>query len=187
MPHPFFLYLGVLAGIFFEGELVLLAAVLAAHHGYLDLEWVVTMAVLAPLASDSIYFYLGRHKARGWMGRGNWGHRFNALAEKLETNRLPFLLGYRFIYGLRWGTPLVLGATKIAYIRFMGFSMVTTLVWVFLYTALGLWASGFLQRNLGHLAGLERWVMGMLLVGFLFFIGVHYGKKASKDGRERED
>lgn len=63
MVHTVLVYAGFFLGIFLEGELVFFSAVIAAHHGLLELWLVVSLAIIATVTSDMTYFYLGRKKA----------------------------------------------------------------------------------------------------------------------------
>ena len=47
------------------------------------------------------------------------------------------MLGYRFIYGFRLVTPLVLGAFGVARLRFLAFNLVNAAVWSALIASLG--------------------------------------------------
>lgn len=50
----------LLIGTFLEGETILILAAVAAHLGYLSLQWVIACAFLGTLCGDQLYFYLGR-------------------------------------------------------------------------------------------------------------------------------
>ena len=53
-------YLAVFVGTFAEGESMLLLGGYAAHMGYLALPWVLATAYVAAVASDQLYFRLGK-------------------------------------------------------------------------------------------------------------------------------
>jgi membrane protein DedA with SNARE-associated domain len=55
-------YLGILAGIFFEGEMTMISSVIAGHKGYLNLSIVIALGITGTIASDVVYFFLGRKK-----------------------------------------------------------------------------------------------------------------------------
>ena len=61
--HYIITYILLFFGIFFEGELILLSAVIAAHQGLLNIWVVIFVAVIATITSDVFYFNLGKHKA----------------------------------------------------------------------------------------------------------------------------
>lgn len=43
--HISLIYIGIFAGIFFEGEMVMITSVIAAHHGHLKLWIVITIGL----------------------------------------------------------------------------------------------------------------------------------------------
>ncbi len=62
--HLILIYIGIFCGIFFEGEMVMITSVIAAHHGHLKLWIVIAIGLTGTYCSDSFYFFLGRKKAR---------------------------------------------------------------------------------------------------------------------------
>jgi len=55
--HIILIYAGIFAGIFFEGEMVMISSVIAAHHGYLKLWIVITIGLVGTFSSDSFLEY----------------------------------------------------------------------------------------------------------------------------------
>jgi len=53
-------YVALFAGTLLEGETVLILAGFAAHQGYLQLHWVIGIALLGGFLGDQFYFWLGR-------------------------------------------------------------------------------------------------------------------------------
>lgn len=159
-------YLLLFLGIFFEGEFVLLSAVIAAHQGYMNIYWVAGISVVATMLSDLFYFYLGLNKAEKWLERRpeKLRAKIARINEKLAKNRMLLLLTYRFLYGFRMLTPFVLGMQKTKPAQFVGFSLATTLLWATTFISVG-WIFGEkVLEELKHFEKLELFVIGGLLL-----------------------
>jgi len=108
--HIVLIYLGILLGIFIEGEMIMISSVIAAHHGYLNLWLVVFLGIIGTYGSDFFYFSLGRKRGKDWL---NEKQKFEIKAEiidkKIQKYPILIFMGYRFLYGFRTIVPLVIG------------------------------------------------------------------------------
>jgi membrane protein DedA with SNARE-associated domain len=171
MFHYLLIYAGPFLGIFLEGELRLLSAVIAVAHGHLDLWAVVIIAVFATLASDSFYFYLGRKRASKWIAQSKWAPKFETVRQKLENQKIKLLLGYRFLYGFRMVTPLFLGTQTISYREFLKYSLVGTLIRASVITLLGILFAQLILTYLKHIVEqAEFYIIGLLSFTSLILI-----------------
>ena len=59
----------VLLGTFLEGETVMVLAGVAAHMGYLSLDWVIACGFCGTYIGDQLYFYLGRKHGKTMLAR----------------------------------------------------------------------------------------------------------------------
>jgi membrane protein DedA with SNARE-associated domain len=131
-------YPAVFAGAFFEGETVLIIAGFLASGAHLDLTFVILSGYLGGIAGDQFYFYLGRLRGRQLIERReSWRPRLQRIESVLARHGTLLMLGYRFIYGFRLVTPLVLGAFGVARLRFLAFNLVNAAVWSALIASLG--------------------------------------------------
>ena len=171
MLHYIWIYICFFFGIFFEGELVFLSALIAASHGYLNIWLVAAIAIIGTITSDLVYFNLGKNRAKKLMKKPKWKSKIELVHKKLEKHRTIFLIGYRFLYGLRVATPLVLGTQNIKLLTFLKYSSISTLIWAILFTTLGLSFGDFIITNLKHIEKIEHYVIGgLLIVALTFFI-----------------
>ena len=53
-------YLAILLITFIEGETIVILAGVAAHLEYLDINWVIVVAIVGTLAGDQTWYYIGR-------------------------------------------------------------------------------------------------------------------------------
>ena len=166
-------YIAVLIGTFFEGETLLLIAGFMTWQAHGDaspallMPLVITCAGIGATAGDQLYFYLGRYR-REWVFR-----RFPKLRMKAArifgwVERYPHLviIGSRFVYGFRIATPVVLGTSHIPAWRYSVFNVIGAGIWALLITNAGYFLGGMMERLLGDLHKIQKYIaVGILLIG----------------------
>jgi membrane protein DedA with SNARE-associated domain len=159
-------------GVLLEGETFLIAASFAAHRGYLDLAWVITVAFLGSLAGDQIYFFLGRVKGRSFLlKRPEWQARVDKAQRMLDRYEWQVILGFRFMYGLRTIIPFSLGLSGIKADRFVLFNAAGALIWSFVVAILGFLFGQALETILTDIRKYEKWIiLAVLCVGCAVWI-----------------
>ena len=136
-------YVAIFVGTFLEGEIILVLAGMAAHHGYLNLPLVITAACLGTSFGDLLYFFLGR-----WHGdlllkkKASWQRRAARVRKLFDRYQTLLILSFRFLYGLRTVTPFVLGMSRVAAWKFVLVSIVGALLW-----AIAVGYAGYLFGN----------------------------------------
>lgn len=174
-------YPALVLGTFLEGEVSLLLAAYLAVRDLLQIEWVVACAFLGTFASDQLWYYLGRRHGRALLERKpSWqplGARANTL---LARHPDLWVLGFRFMYGLRTVMPLAIGLSGYSWRRYLLLDAIGA----------GLWAGGLslLAYNLGHameglLQELRRYqLLLLLLVVLLIGLGWLYRWRQRRRG-----
>ncbi|MBW8309576.1 MAG: DedA family protein [Candidatus Paracaedibacteraceae bacterium] len=123
-------YLAVLLGSMIEGESVILTACVMAYMGYLSIAKIVAIAFMGTLIADQGLYYVGRV----------YGHR---ILERFPKLKVPsekafrllkrwdiwYILSFRFIYGIRIISPVVIGAGGIPPSRFIPLNFISAIVW----------------------------------------------------------
>src|SRR5208283_2606218 len=124
-------YYALLAGTFLEGETILLIGGLAAHLGYLDLPVVMLAAFIGSFSGDQTYFCIGRLKGRELLSRYHiWENRVDKVHRLMTKYHDLIMVGFRFVYGIRILTPVVLGMDKsVGTGRFFVFNAIGALIW----------------------------------------------------------
>jgi membrane protein DedA with SNARE-associated domain len=123
-------YWGVLVGTFLEGETVLILGGFAAHRGYLNLGGVVLAAFVGTLCGDQFFFYLGRRHGRATLARYPLWKTKSARARRLlEKHRIPLILVFRFLYGLRSVIPFAIGLSKVPAAEFVALNVLGAAFW----------------------------------------------------------
>lgn len=163
--HLIFIYLGILFGILLEGEMILLSAIIAAHHGYLKFWLVIVIGVAGTYCSDSLYFFLGRKKGKAWLDKNQKiKNKVSVINKKLENYPILVFVFYRFFYGFRAITPLVIGTSKTSTVTFLFYSGISTIIWVIFYSSIGYIFGEFIKSELGHIEHIEKYIIGFLVL-----------------------
>jgi len=123
-------YWALALGTFLEGETILVLAGVAAHRGYLDLRLVMLVAFAGSLTGDQFFFLMARRHA-GWLTRRleAWRGKVEAVHRHLERHQILIMLGFRFVYGIRVVTPVVIGLSRIPAARFAVCNALGAAVW----------------------------------------------------------
>ncbi len=171
-------YLALFAGVVVEGETALIAASFAAHQGYLNLPWVMVVAFLGSLGGDEFYFFLGRLKGRSYLrARPAWELRVRKVESLLERHRLPAILGFRFVYGLRSVAPFAIGMSGIKTRSFVLLNAASALAWSVLIGAFGFLIGTVLEALLVDVRRYERLVLLSILISGGIGCGYWYLRK----------
>ncbi len=170
--HIILIYMGIFCGIFFEGEMVMITSVIAAHHGYLNIWIVMAIGLVGTYSSDSFYFFLGRKKGKEWLNKNaRFRNKYAVIDSKIDKYPILIFLVYRFMYGFRTIAPLVIGASKTKTIKFLILSALSTLIWGITYGAIGYLFGQVIKSKLSHIENIEKYVIGiLLLLGVVFFM-----------------
>lgn len=159
-------YVALFAGTLLEGETLLILAGFAAHQGYLQLHWVISIALLGGFIGDQIYFWVGR-----W--RGAWVlSRFPRLAPVIgRTNTLieryheVLIVAVRFLYGLRTVGPMAFGMSTVPALRFMLFNALGAVIWAVIIGGAGYLFGQAMELWLHDLKNIEEVLLFAILFG----------------------
>lgn len=181
-------YPTVFVGSILEGETFIALAALAAHRGYLALPWVIAVAAAGGFLGDQIYFLIGRFAGdrvlTRWPRLRPGAERVRQLLERYDA---PFILGVRFLYGLRTVGPIAIGMSRVHWLRFALFNLIGAIVWAALLAGIGYALGEALAQLLGDLKRIEEWVFGTILVGgLMLFAWLHRrGRRAAAEAVSR--
>ena len=156
-------YYAVGIGAFIEGETVLVLGGLSAHRGYLELPWVIFWAFLGSFVGDQAYFYLGRTRGvRLLESRPQWQARSEQVMALLHKHQIVFILGFRFIYGLRTVTPFLIGAAGLSAPRFFLLNFAGAVTWAVVIASMGYFFGVALESMLAELKRYEIHIFALL-------------------------
>ena len=156
-------------GCLVEGEMVLVLAALAAHRGYLNPAAVVTIAAAAAFASNQFFFWLGRRRGTALLERWPVLATHSAKIRRLiERHASLAAVAVRFAYGARIAGPMLLGASStMRPLHFAVLNALSAIVWALLVGAAGWFFGEAAEAIFGHLAHVEGWLFGALIVALV--------------------
>lgn len=151
--------LAVAIGAAFEGEAAVATGGLLAHRGLLPLGDVMLAAALGSCALDQFYFFLGRRFRDSWLVRRVTARAAYARAlDMIERHPTPFILAFRFLWGLRTVSPIAVGTSRVPWRRFAILNVVAATLWSVIVSsagylfAKGLTAAGARLHTIEHYA-----------------------------------
>jgi membrane protein DedA with SNARE-associated domain len=158
----------VFAGALFEGETILTLAGLAAHRGHLEWPALWMLAAVGGMLGDTIYFALGRRYGADLLSR--WP-RFRPAIDRVHrlVDRNPALavILVRFLYGLRIAGPVVIGSSRLGWLRYLSLNAIGALLWAACWLGAGYLLGAAAEQLLGNLAKIERELFLVVLIGAL--------------------
>lgn len=158
-------YLALFIGTFFEGETILVLAGFLAFREYLDIKCVILVAFLGSFCGDQTWYYLGRYKGRQILeSKPRWQAMSQKALDHIRRHPDAWVLGFRFVYGLRTVMPVAIGMSGYPPRRYFILNGIGAVIWS---VALGLAAYHFgaaLEGLLGDIKRYELWVLGSLIL-----------------------
>jgi membrane protein DedA with SNARE-associated domain len=171
-------YAAIVIGTFLEGETILILGAFAANLGYLSLEWVIVSGFLGGIFGDQLYFYLGHFQGRKFLERlPRWKRQSARVLDLLARHQTLLILGFRFVYGIRIITPLLIGASRVKPLYYLLLDGIGCAVWATLIAYLGYLFGSTLEIILGDIKHYELLVFGIIAaVGGLVWL-IRFGKR----------
>jgi len=149
-------YPAIILGTFLEGETVMILAGVAAHLGYLSLDWVIICGFCGTFFGDQLYFFLGRRHGKSMLAnRPSWQTPADRIFRKLERHQILLILGFRFLYGIRTVTPFAIGMSEISYLRFSILNMFGAGIWAISIAFAGYFFGQAVETVLGDIKHYE--------------------------------
>ncbi|MBR1943933.1 MAG: VTT domain-containing protein [Alphaproteobacteria bacterium] len=142
-------YWVVFIGSIFEGEIILISSSAAAALGYLDIYKIFVIASFTTVIVDNILFFIGYKFGIDWIVK-----KFPKLEPAKDKafkflNKMDmfFIFMFRFIYGIRTISPLIIGSAHIKPIRFFVCNIFSGLLWASLGCFIGYSISGLIVSD----------------------------------------
>ncbi|MEO8605144.1 MAG: DedA family protein [bacterium] len=164
-------YLAIFVGTFLEGETILVLGGFAAHRGLLDLPGVMACAFAGSLASDQLFFFLGRWRGAAWLTRRpTWRPGVERVRGLIARHDTLIILAFRFIFGLRNVTPFALGMSEVSALKFASLNVIGAAAWAVVVAALGWFVGSAAKQLIGHVERYElRVALGIAAIGVAFW------------------
>ncbi|MDR1907336.1 MAG: VTT domain-containing protein [Holosporales bacterium] len=178
---PNMAYTIVFLGALIEGELIILSASALAAAGYLSIAKVSSIAFFTTLFIDQVLFYVGhymyKHPGRPLSERyPRLYQRSKRAVLYLKKYDTLFILSFRFVYGIRAISPVVIGLCGSTPKRFVPLNFVSALVWTAISCGAGYcFGDFFFDAQTGHLVNssvhkLQGVVIGVVLLAIVLIV-----------------
>lgn len=156
-------YYAIFAGTFLEGETILVMGGFLAHRGYLELPWVIVVAFCGSLLGDQLCYYIGRTNGMPLLERWPRGKKASSrVLAMLRQRQVPLILGFRFLYGLRTVTPILIGASGVPPVRFFALNVASAAIWAIAVGTAGYAIGQALELLLEEVKRYELWVLAAI-------------------------
>ena len=123
-------YLVVFLASLIEGESIILTASALASQGHLDIIKVGILAFLGTLFADQGMYYVGRFFGQKLFKKFPiLERRSEKIMALLRKHSTWFILSFRFIYGIRILSPIVIGFSNVDPKKYMILNFVAAIIW----------------------------------------------------------
>jgi membrane protein DedA with SNARE-associated domain len=172
----------VIGGALIEGEVLLMLAGGAAYHGYLSLPWVMLIAFIGAVIHDHLLFFVGRYMGSKIIYKYPSLHnRAAKISDFMHKYDRWFIMSFRFIYGVRTVTPIIVGTTSIPLRRYSLLVTISALVWAVIVAYLGYVFAIAMDALLENFAKYSKYFgMGLIVLGVTIFALVRFIKKRNE-------
>ncbi|MDL2316782.1 DedA family protein, partial [Desulfovibrio sp. OttesenSCG-928-A18] len=177
-------YWVILVWTFLEGETIVIIA--GALSGTVGLKpWLIALCAFGgSFCSDQVMFSLGKYKGADVLRHfPRIARNMDKAARLFKKYDVALILGFRFVYGVRNVTPILLGISGVSHKKFFCLNLIGAGVWALAFTYGGVYVGElFLQimHKVGH--GIFYVLIGVIiLVAALWFMRA---RRATRHARE---
>ena len=176
----------ILLWTFLEGETIVIIAGALMGAGILDLRpWLIALcAFIGSFSTDQLMFALGKYKGPAML------RYFPRLEKKMGKAKELFkkydtalILSFRFIYGVRNITPIMLGISGVSHKKFLLLNFIGAAVWAVTFTYGGV-LLGMAFTKVMHYFG--HGILYVLLAVIAGAVGVWYFRARSNVKKAKE-
>ena len=178
-------YLALLIGTFLEGETIVIIAGFLAQQELLSPPIIALCAFCGSVTSDQLMFILGRWKGMAIIQRfSKLERKVGKAARLLARYETPLILGFRFIYGVRNVTPILMGVSGVSHLKFLILNLIGAAVWAITFTAVGYFFGQAVTVFLEAVPHAGRYVLG----GFAVLVCILWlWRRGRKKKRARQE
>jgi membrane protein DedA with SNARE-associated domain len=121
-----------------EGEFAVVTGGILARHGSFSLGAAMIVATAGSFFVDQCWYFLGRYARNSrFVTRVKSKRLFARALDLLERRPVPFILGFRFVYGMRTVSPVAIGVAGVPVSKFVPLNLIAAIIWAPLFTWLG--------------------------------------------------
>ncbi|GAB6272865.1 MAG: DedA family protein [Smithella sp.] len=165
-------YIVILLMTFFGGEEFLMLAGFLAHRGYLTFSLIVLSGFTGSLVADQLYFLLGRKKGIAFLNKHpSWQTRADRIGKLLQKHQNLVILLFRFVYGIRAVTPVLIGVSNVSSFKFLVLNAIGAITWAIALTSLGYFFGHAAELLLDDVKKYEFVIIGLIiLIGLVVWL-----------------
>lgn len=172
-------YVAVFLGAIVEGETIILTSSALAALGYMNLYKIMAITFSTTVIVDQGLFLLGRRYGPTFFERfPKLRPRADRAFRLLHRFDRWFILSFRFIYGIRIISPIVIGAANVEHKRFTSLNILSALIWTIVSCYSGYMLGDVLEKILKNLEIVKYYlILGISLATLglvLYFIWKRY-------------
>jgi len=161
------IYIGISAGIIFQGEVTLLGAGHLIHTGTVKFWIVALIATSLSTLNGELIFTASKAGLRLLPETSkNLTSKISAVSNLIQKYKSYLLLFSRFIYGFRNLIPVAFALSGIKHLEFSLLNFAGALIWALTFTSIGLFSS----KALSIFLDVRRYQM----IIFGFFLGIAF-------------
>jgi membrane protein DedA with SNARE-associated domain len=165
-------------GTILEGGMVGMIAGGLAHRGYMQLSWVICTIFGCAFCADQFFFQVGKRNGTNLLAkRPSWEPQVNRIRRFLVRYHIIAVLSFRFIYGMRTITPIVIGSSGLDTRRFVLLNLCSTLLWATVVGCSGYYFSHFLET---FFSDVRHHIVAILFVGLVIGGGIWWWRRRIK-------
>ncbi|MDR2488722.1 MAG: DedA family protein [Desulfovibrio sp.] len=140
-------YLVILIWTFFEGETIVILAGMFAEKLHLDPWRIALSAFCGSFLSDQLMFCLGKYMGKPVLRYfPRVEKNVDKVAALFEKYDIILILGFRFVYGVRNVTPILLGIGGVRHLKFFLLNCIGAAVWALSFSFGGFYAGKAFMR-----------------------------------------
>lgn len=164
-------YIAVFLGSMIEGESIIFIAGFFAHEGYLSLPKIILVSFMGTLFADQALYFVGRRYGNPFINRfPSFRPRAEKAFQLLRRYDNIFILSFRFIYGIRIISPVVIGTSGVSVKRFMILNFIAAIIWSVSSCVAAYYFAHLIMEEV-HL--IPKIILGLVILGGGIWYGVH--------------
>lgn len=182
----------IIGWTFLEGETIVIMAGAFSRRLGLRPELIALCAFCGSFASDQFMFSLGKYKGPAMLRRfPRLGGNIDRAARLFKKYDTALILGFRFVYGVRNVTPILLGISGVSHIKFLALNFVGAGVWAATFTYGGLYLGKAFIKAVEHFGKgfLVFLLLFALLGGLIWYVrnrgAVRHHEKVTGRNKDR--
>lgn len=175
-------YLAVFVGTFLEGEAILITAGFFASRDYLDPFLVTLVAFGGAFFGHLFWFWLGRRHGVRLLDRfPRMKRHFGKGIRVFERYGASAIIITQWLYGLRITCAVIIGMSRISWIKFVVYEAVSCAAWAAVITAAGYYFGRAIETLLGRVENIEKYALVVIALVAIGFWAWHRWKERSED------